>query len=92
MRDEELRRFGEGLHTKVIFFSSLRTLEKGLYLNGEVIEYNDGENITQICDVKELNLLGRHNYEKCHDSRGNDTGLRRALRKRSAMYCSASRL
>ena len=61
--DEELRRFGEGLHTKVIFFSSLRTLEKGLYLNGEVIEYNDGENITQICDVKELNLLGRHNYE-----------------------------
>lgn len=35
--DEVLRRFGETLQTKVVFFSSKRRLEKGLYLDGEDI-------------------------------------------------------
>ena len=61
--DEILREFGKTLHCQVIFFSSLRTLERGIYLNGEMIEYNDGTEITEICSVKELNLPGRHNYE-----------------------------
>lgn len=61
--DEELRRFGENLKCHVIFFSSLRTLEKGIYLNGDSIEYNDGQQITRICSTKELNLPGRHNHE-----------------------------
>ena len=61
--DEILREFGKTLHCQVIFFSSLRTLERGIYLNGEMIEYNDGTKITEICSVKELNLPGRHNYE-----------------------------
>lgn len=61
--DEILREFGKTLHCQVIFFSSLRTLERGIYLNGEMIEYNDGTKITEICNVKELNLPGRHNYE-----------------------------
>ena len=61
--DEVLREFGKHLDCRVIFFSSLRTLEKGIYLNGEVIEYNDGEKITRICSTKELNLPGRHNHE-----------------------------
>ncbi len=63
--DAELRAFGEKLEgkCKVIFFSSLTKLEKGIYLNGEMIEYNDGNGITSICSVKELNLPGRHNHE-----------------------------
>lgn len=61
--DEELRRFGQQLHTKVIFFSSRRKLEKGIYLNDDKIEYNDGEQVTEICSVKELKLPGIHNYE-----------------------------
>ena len=40
--DEILREFGTTLHTKVLYFSSLRHLEQGLYLNGENICYNDG--------------------------------------------------
>ena len=47
--DEILREFGKTLHCQVIFFSSLRTLERGIYLNGEMIEYNDGTKITEIC-------------------------------------------
>ena len=42
--DEVLRRFGETLQTKVVFFSSKRRLEKGLYLDGEDIFYADGDN------------------------------------------------
>lgn len=61
--DEVLRKFGENLGCNVIFFSSLRKLEKGIYLNGEIIEYSDGEKITKICSTKELNLPGRHNHE-----------------------------
>ncbi|MDD2959459.1 MAG: UDP-N-acetylmuramoyl-L-alanine--D-glutamate ligase [Lachnospiraceae bacterium] len=61
--DDILREFGSHLHTKVIFFSSRRILEKGMYLNGDYIEYKDGEQITKICSVKELKLPGLHNYE-----------------------------
>ena len=61
--DDVLREFGKKLNCQVIFFSSLRTLEKGIYLRGDLIEYNDGTHITEICNVKELNLPGRHNYE-----------------------------
>lgn len=61
--DEELRRFGHQLHTRVIFFSSRQELEKGIYLKDGNIEYKDGEKITHICSVKELKLPGLHNYE-----------------------------
>ncbi|MDO5538777.1 MAG: UDP-N-acetylmuramoyl-L-alanine--D-glutamate ligase [Eubacteriales bacterium] len=61
--DEILRSFGESLSCNVIFFSSLRTLEQGIYLNGDMIEYKDPEKCIQICSTKELNLPGRHNHE-----------------------------
>lgn len=61
--DEILRRFGEGLNCRVIFFSSLRTLEQGIYLNGEMIEYKNGGECIQICSTKDLKLPGRHNHE-----------------------------
>jgi len=61
--DEILREFGKTLRAQVLFFSSMRTLDKGIYLNGSIIEYNDGETITVICDTKELKLPGRHNHE-----------------------------
>ncbi|MCD8347951.1 MAG: UDP-N-acetylmuramoyl-L-alanine--D-glutamate ligase [Lachnospiraceae bacterium] len=61
--DEILREFGKTLKTKVIFFSSLHTLEKGLYLKENQICYNDGKTETVICSTDELNILGRHNHE-----------------------------
>lgn len=61
--DEVLREFGAGLHTKVLYFSSLRKLDQGLYLDGDKICYkNDGAE-TVICRTGELNIPGRHNYE-----------------------------
>lgn len=61
--DEILREFGASLHTKVLYFSSLRKLEQGIYLNGEKICCSDGNGERVICSVKELNLPGRHNHE-----------------------------
>lgn len=61
--DEVLRKFGGTLQTKVVFFSSKRRLEKGLYLDGEDIFYADGTTDTKVINVNELNILGKHNYE-----------------------------
>lgn len=61
--DEVLRAFGETVHTNVLFFSSKRKLERGLYLEGEDIFYANGEEIIHVINVNELNILGAHNYE-----------------------------
>lgn len=61
--DELLRDFGKTLNCKVLFFSSLRTLDKGIYINDGAIEYNDGTNKITVCQLSELKLPGRHNYE-----------------------------
>ncbi len=61
--DEVLREFGTTLHTKVLYFSSLRKLEQGLYLDGDKICYKNDGTETVICRTGELNIPGRHNYE-----------------------------
>lgn len=61
--DEILKKFGETLPVKVIYFSSLHKLEKGMYLEEGNILYSDGETVTKLCHTSEMNLLGRHNHE-----------------------------
>ena len=61
--DEELRKFGEIAKVSVLYFSSARKLEKGLYLDGRDIMYADGTNVEKVICVDELNILGMHNYE-----------------------------
>ncbi|MBQ8804666.1 MAG: UDP-N-acetylmuramoyl-L-alanine--D-glutamate ligase [Tyzzerella sp.] len=60
--DEVTRKFGETLKAKVLYFSSQRKLEKGIYLDNGNIIYKDGEEVV-LCHVSELKLLGTHNYE-----------------------------
>ena len=60
--DEVLRKFGETLQTKVLYFSSRRKLEKGIYLEEGNIIYREEEPMV-VCRVTELKLLGTHNYE-----------------------------
>ncbi len=61
--DEELRKFGKTLHTKVFFFSSLRTLEEGIYLRDGSIYYRSQGREIFVVDTRELRLPGRHNHE-----------------------------
>ena len=63
--DPVLKSFGESDQCKprVVFFSSRQKLEQGYYLDGDVIFLRDQGKEYPIVNVKELNLLGRHNYE-----------------------------
>lgn len=68
--DEVLREFGGQLTTRVIYFSSRRRLKEGMYLLGDEIRYADGTDTSGdgstdalVCNVKELQIIGRHNYE-----------------------------
>ena len=61
--DEVLHEFGKTLNTRVLFFSSARKLEQGLYLDGEDICFADGGQIKKVININELNILGKHNYE-----------------------------
>ncbi|WMJ88470.1 UDP-N-acetylmuramoyl-L-alanine--D-glutamate ligase [Anaerocolumna sp. MB42-C2] len=61
--DEVLRKIGQELKTKVFYFSSLHILDKGIYLEDENIIYKNGQNKILVCNIKELNIFGRHSYE-----------------------------
>jgi len=61
--DEELRRFGESLQIPVLFFSSKRTLEKGLYLDGDNIVLKTDDEVITVVNIHDLKIIGSHNYE-----------------------------
>ena len=61
--DTVLREFGETLKINVVYFSSREKLKKGYYLEDGKIVYNDGSKVTEIVDISELKVLGRHNHE-----------------------------
>mgnify|MGYP005958551293 CR=1 FL=1 len=63
--DPILKEFGkkEGLKPKVIWFSSKESLKDGFFLKGEEIIYAKAGKETVLLNVKELQLLGQHNYE-----------------------------
>lgn len=61
--DAELRARADSLPSRLLWFSSLRPLEKGLYLEDGCIYYADGASKTAVCRTEELNIIGRHNYE-----------------------------
>ena len=63
-QDEILRKFAETLKVNVLFFSSKRPLEEGIYLHENTIWIAGKETERQrLIDVGELKLLGIHNYE-----------------------------
>lgn len=61
--DEILRAFSKEVKSSVVFFSSDRKLEKGLYLDGDRILHNDGAKETEIIRTGDLQIVGKHNFE-----------------------------
>ncbi len=61
--DEVTRKFGEEIEAQILYFSSKRILEEGIYLENDTIFYKNGSEKIEICQTNELNLLGIHNYE-----------------------------
>ncbi len=60
--DDVLRGFGEKVNAKVLYFSSRRKLNRGVYLDGKTIVCRIDEPVS-VCDTDELQILGMHNYE-----------------------------
>lgn len=61
--DDRLAKFGGKCPAQVIWFSSKRKLERGYYLDGDVICRNLGQGREELLNIHEMNLLGVHNYE-----------------------------
>ena len=68
--DPVLRKFGEDLPIHVLWFSSARRLERGLYLEDGKIWYAQESGCQVLCEVDKLNLLGLHNYENVMTAAG----------------------
>ena len=68
--DKLTREFGNEVKARVLYFSSQRILEEGIYLeNGQIVLAMNGEK-TPVCHVDELNILGTHNHENAMAAAG----------------------
>lgn len=61
--DLVLRRFGESIKARTIYFSSREQLSEGFCIDGDMIVRNHGGVRMEIVNIHEMNLLGRHNHE-----------------------------
>ncbi len=63
--DAVLRTFGEseGLKARAVFFSSTQVLAEGFYLDGYTVIRAHGGSREEVLDVRDLQLLGKHNHE-----------------------------
>lgn len=62
--DEVTRAFGKSVNARVLYFSSRRILERGIYLeDGNIMFHYGTDEAVKVCHVDELQLPGTHNYE-----------------------------
>jgi UDP-N-acetylmuramoylalanine--D-glutamate ligase len=61
--DAVLREFGKTITPEVIYFSSERSLEEGICLEGDEIVLRDNGKEIPVVRTGELKLLGKHNFE-----------------------------
>lgn len=61
--DPILRSMADRLEVNVIFFSSRRILNKGLFLDGDEIILLKDRKRQLVCNTNDLHIIGRHNYE-----------------------------
>ncbi|MCM1253471.1 MAG: UDP-N-acetylmuramoyl-L-alanine--D-glutamate ligase [Clostridium sp.] len=61
--NEYTRAFGKRCPARVIYFSSVRKLDDGLYLDGEDICQAKGSHVERLMNIHEMNLVGVCNVE-----------------------------
>ena len=61
--NEYTRKLGENCNAKVVYFSSARVLENGIYLDGEEIYLAEEGKHTRVMNMHEMNLVGICNVE-----------------------------
>lgn len=61
--DEILSKNKDKFKANIYEFSSKREVAKGLYLENDKIIFSEADNKIEVLDVKELKIIGNHNYE-----------------------------
>lgn len=61
--DEYLREISRNITPRICYFSLKEDLAEGIVLNGDVITYKKGGEVTPIINRYDMNLLGDHNVE-----------------------------
>lgn len=61
--DEVLRAFGQTLGIRVVYFSSARALEEGIFYQNGKIFLREGGRTEEVVETDKLKLLGLHNFE-----------------------------
>lgn len=61
--DEVLCEFGKKAVPKAVYFSSVRSLDEGIYLDGDLIVLKTEREEIPVVHTTELKLLGQHNFE-----------------------------
>ncbi|RDU25268.1 UDP-N-acetylmuramoyl-L-alanine--D-glutamate ligase [Anaerosacchariphilus polymeriproducens] len=61
--DHFTREFGKTIQSKVVYFSRLEKLQEGIYIDSGTIVFANEKDLTPICRLDELQLLGGHNHE-----------------------------
>ncbi len=61
--DEMVRDLAKLSKARIVWFSSLRELEDGIFLRGKDIIYKENGKETFICTTGDMNIIGRHNHE-----------------------------
>lgn len=58
-----LREIGKDIKSNLIFFSANNKLEKGIYVDNNQIIINNGEEVFNVMDSREIRIPGKHNLE-----------------------------
>ncbi len=61
--DEYCRCYEKDCNAQVVYFSSARRLEKGYFLENDIIYQADLSGVHELLNIHEMNLLGVHNVE-----------------------------
>ncbi len=61
--DARLRELAKDINAKVIWFSSARELEEGIFVRNEDIIFRQKGFEERICSVNDMNIIGKHNHE-----------------------------
>lgn len=68
--DPIIRNMEKETNSNIIWFSVNEKLSKGIYIDGEDIVINNGENIIRVLSYKDIKILGKHNLENVLGSIG----------------------
>lgn len=63
IEDPKVKELSADLKSKIIFFSTNNKLERGIYVEDNIIKFNDGFKVIDVINREDVYLKGKHNLE-----------------------------